>query len=76
MSEQFDSYVLGGTQTEQQRRRTHLLSLLEVLHDKVIGCGVLTEKQLSTHRETLIAHLKKPDTLLIDKLLVRAWGQK
>ena len=57
-------------------RRTHLLSLLEVLHDKVIGTGVLTEKQLSNHREALIAHLKNPETLLIDKLLVQAWGQK
>jgi hypothetical protein len=30
------------------------------LHDKVIGSGVLTEKQLSNHREALIAHLKNP----------------
>jgi hypothetical protein len=42
----------------------------------VIGTGVLTEKQLSNHREALIAHLKNPETLLIDKLLVQAWGQK
>ena len=60
----------------REYRRTHLLSLFEVLHDKVIGCGVLTERQLSNHREALTAHLKNPDTLLIDKLLVQAWRQK
>lgn len=65
-----------GTVNPGEYRRTHLLSLLEVLHDKVIGCGVLTEKQLSNHTEALIAHLKNPDTLLIDMLLVQAWGQK
>lgn len=65
-----------GTVNPGEYRRTHLLSLLEVLYDKVIGSGVLTERQLSNHRETLIDHLKNPDTLLIDKLLVQAWGQK
>jgi hypothetical protein len=48
--------------------------LLDVLHDKVIDAGVLTETQLSHHRDALIAHLQDPDTLLIDKLLVQAWG--
>jgi hypothetical protein len=57
-------------------RRTHLLSLLDVLHDKVVNSGVLSETQLRTHRAALIDHLKDPDTLLIDKLLVQAWGKK
>jgi SAM-dependent methyltransferase len=65
-----------GTINPGEYRRTHLLSLLDVLHDKVIGSGALTEAQLSAHRDALIAHLKNPDTLLIDKLLVQAWGQK
>jgi SAM-dependent methyltransferase len=65
-----------GTVNPGEYRRTHLLSLLEVLRDKVVESGALTEKQLSDHREALIAHLKNPDTLLIDKLLVQAWGQK
>jgi hypothetical protein len=65
-----------GTINPGEYRRTHLLSLLDVLHDKVISSGVLTEEQLSGHREALIARLKNPDTLLIDKLLVQAWGQK
>jgi SAM-dependent methyltransferase len=68
--------IYVGTVNPGEYRRTHLLSLLEVVHDKLISCGVLTEKQLSNHREALVAHLKNPDTLLIDKLLVQAWGQK
>jgi hypothetical protein len=68
--------IHAGIANTGEYRRTHLLSLLEVLHDKVIGSGVLTGKQLSNHREALIAHLNNPDTLLIDRLLVQAWGQK
>ena len=68
--------IHAGIANTGEYRRTHLLSVLEVLRDKVIGSGVLTEKQLSNHREALIAHLNNPDTLLIDKLLVQAWGQK
>ena len=56
-------------------RRTHLLSLLDVLHDKVISSGGLSKEQLSSHRKALIAHLEDPDTILIDKLFVQAWGQ-
>ena len=65
-----------GAVSPGEYRRTHLLSLLDVLHEKVVHSGVLTETQLSEHRAALIDHLKDPDTLLIDKLLVQAWGQK
>ena len=41
----------------------------------MFGSGILTEERLSRHRDALIAHLK-PDTLLIDKLLIKARGQK
>jgi hypothetical protein len=64
-----------GTINPGEYRRTHLLSLLDVLHDKVISSGVLTEEQLRNHRKALLVHLEDPDTLLIDKLLVQAWGQ-
>ena len=40
----------------------------------MFGSGILTEERLSRHRDALIAHLK-PDTLLIDKLLIKARGQ-
>jgi SAM-dependent methyltransferase len=65
-----------GTVNPGEYRRTHLLSLLDVLHEKVVGSGVLTEAQLNEHRAALVDHLKNPSTLLIDKLLVQAWGQK
>jgi SAM-dependent methyltransferase len=68
--------VHAGTVNPREYRQTHLLSLLDVMHDKMVGSGVLTEQQLTDHREGLIAHLKNPGTLLIDKLLVQAWGQK
>jgi hypothetical protein len=64
-----------GTINPGEYRRTHLLSLLDVLHDKVISSGVLTEEQLRSHRKALLVLLEDPDTLLIDKLLVQAWGQ-
>jgi hypothetical protein len=41
----------------------------------VISSGVLTEEQLRSHRKALLVHLEDPDSLLIDKLLVQAWGQ-
>jgi ubiquinone/menaquinone biosynthesis C-methylase UbiE len=65
-----------GAVSPGEYRRTHLLSLLDVLHDKVVNSGVLSETQLSEHRAALIDHLKDPDTLLIDELLVQAWGKK
>jgi len=65
-----------GTVNPGEYRRTHLLSLLDVMHEKVVTSGALTEEQLTGHRKALIAHLKNPNTLLIDKLLVQAWGQK
>ena len=65
-----------GAVNPGEYRRTHLLSLLDVLHDKIVGSGILTEAQLGEHRAALVDHLKQPNTLLIDKLLVQAWGQK
>ncbi len=57
-------------------RRTHLLSLLDFIRDDVISAGLLTENELTTHSEALEAHLGNPATLVIDKLLVQAWGRK
>jgi SAM-dependent methyltransferase len=57
-------------------RRTHLLSLIDSVRDKVIANGVLDEAQLKEHREALAHHLKDPATTVIDKLLVQCWGQK
>jgi SAM-dependent methyltransferase len=57
-------------------RRKHLLSLLDSLHHKVVSLGLLTDKELAAHKEALEAHLDDPDTIVIDKLLVQAWGRK
>ena len=57
-------------------RRTHLVSLIDSLRDKVIALGLLDEKKLADHRSALMQHLEKPETVVIDKLFVQAWGQK
>jgi SAM-dependent methyltransferase len=57
-------------------RRTHLLSLIDSVRDKIIVNGVLDEAKLNEHREALAQHLKDPGTTVIDKLLVQCWGQK
>lgn len=57
-------------------RRTHLFSLLDSLHDKIIALGLLSEQELAIHREALRGHLENSDTVIIDKLHVQAWGRK
>jgi hypothetical protein len=57
-------------------RRTHLISLIDSVRDKIIAKGMLEEAELNKHREALAQHLKDPATTVIDKLLVQCWGQK
>jgi hypothetical protein len=57
-------------------RRTHLVSLIDSVRDKIIAKGLLNEPQLNEHREALMRHLSDPATTVIDKLLVQCWGQK
>ena len=57
-------------------RRTHLLSLIDPVREKVIAKGLLDEKQLRDHRDALSRHLNDPATVVIDKLFVQSWGQK
>jgi SAM-dependent methyltransferase len=57
-------------------RRTHLISLIDSIREKVIGKGLLSETELEEHREALSRHLNQPGTTVIDKLLVQSWGQK
>jgi len=59
-----------------QYRRTHLLSLIESMRDLVLASGQLKETELQEHIAALSAHLADPETTLIDKLIVQAWGQK
>ena len=57
-------------------RRKHLLALLDLLQDKVISLGLLTDRELAAHKASVATHLDDPNTLVIDKLLVQAWGRK
>jgi ubiquinone/menaquinone biosynthesis C-methylase UbiE len=57
-------------------RRTHLVSLMDSLRDKLIERGVIGEQELVEHRSALLAHLERPETVVIDKLFVQAWGRK
>jgi hypothetical protein len=57
-------------------RRTHLLSLLQSMEDSVIASGRITKAELKKHTTALSEHLADPETTLIDKLVVQAWGQK
>ncbi len=57
-------------------RRTHLVSLIESLRDKVLALGLLDENELADRRAALVQHLENPETVVIDKLFVQAWGQK
>jgi SAM-dependent methyltransferase len=57
-------------------RRTHLISLIDSVREKIIAKGVLDEAKLNEHRQALLHHLDDPATTVIDKLLVQCWGQK
>jgi ubiquinone/menaquinone biosynthesis C-methylase UbiE len=57
-------------------RRMHLLTLLDSLHSEVVGLGLLSKSELTRHKIALTRHLEDSQTILIDKLLVQAWGQK
>lgn len=59
-----------------QYRRTHLLSLVQSLRTKIIDTGFMDEKDLDGHIAALSTHLADPNTMVIEKLLVQAWGRK
>jgi SAM-dependent methyltransferase len=60
----------------QEYRRTHLLSLIDSIRDKVISSGAMAEGELEHHCAALESHLTDPNTLLIDKLLIQCWGHR
>jgi len=57
-------------------RRTHLLALIDSLGNKVTALGTMDAQTLADHKTRLRAHLDRPETLVIDKLFVQAWGRK
>jgi SAM-dependent methyltransferase len=59
-----------------QYRRNHLISLIQSLRPKLIGMGVMQEQELDDHIAALTRHLADSNTMVIEKLLVQAWGTK
>jgi SAM-dependent methyltransferase len=57
-------------------RRTHLVSLIDSVGEKIIAKGLLAEGALREHKEVLIRHLTDPGTTVVDQLLVQCWGEK
>jgi ubiquinone/menaquinone biosynthesis C-methylase UbiE len=60
----------------EEYRRTHLLSLIDSIRDKVLSSGAMAESELEHHCAALTLHLTDPNTLLIEKLLIQCWGQR
>ena len=57
-------------------QRTHLLSLISSMRDRILASGRTSDVVLKEHMDTLSAHLSDPATTLVDKLLIQAWGRK
>jgi len=57
-------------------RRTHLVSLIDSVGEKIIAKRRLAEGALKEHKEALVRHLNDPGTTVIDQLLVQCWGEK
>jgi hypothetical protein len=57
-------------------RRGHLLALIGALREKILSLGLLTTSELDGHLAALREHLNDSRTVVIDKLLVQAWGRK
>jgi SAM-dependent methyltransferase len=57
-------------------QRTHLLSLIESMRERILAAGRIPEDELRAHVAALSEHLSDPATTLVDKLIVQAWGQK
>ena len=57
-------------------QRTHLLSLIKSMRDRILASRRRGEAELRAHMASLSDHLSDPATTLIDKLIVQAWGRK
>lgn len=68
--------VVAALPGPDEYRRTHLLSLIDSIREKVISSGAMQEDRLNRHHAALTEHLTDPNTLVIDKLLIQCWGRK
>ena len=56
-------------------QRTHLLSLVDSVADRILASGLMASDEFAAHKTALARHLEDPNTVVIDKLLVQAWGR-
>lgn len=57
-------------------RRTHLLSMVESVREKILSRGLFTIDELDATMGELRQHLNDPDTVVIRQLLFQTWGRK
>jgi SAM-dependent methyltransferase len=57
-------------------QRTILLTLVELMNERITGLGRFNESEFKEHRKRLLQHLNDPETVVIDRLLIQAWGRK
>jgi SAM-dependent methyltransferase len=57
-------------------QRTVLLTLVELMHERLMELGRFSVSEFKEHSKRLLDHLVDPDTLVIDRLLIQAWGRK
>ena len=59
-----------------QYRRTHLLSLVNSIRERILQMNLMSESELDAHRQALVQHLADPNTVVVEKLLMQCWGRK
>ena len=57
-------------------QRTVLLTLVELMQERIMELGRFSVSEFKEHSKRLLDHLVDPDTLVIDRLLIQAWGRK
>jgi ubiquinone/menaquinone biosynthesis C-methylase UbiE len=57
-------------------RRMDALAMVEALHTKILTLGHFSAREFAAHKQALVEHLSDPDTLIVERLLVQAWGTK
>jgi hypothetical protein len=57
-------------------QRTHQLALIDSMRSTILASGRIEEAKLNANMAALFDHLSDPATILIDRLIIQAWGQK
>ena len=76
---EWKTYKYGRTLTFRKSENTNALISFRssnLTHDLVFGSGRLSAVELRDHMAALAKHLSDPETTLIDRLVVQAWGTR